>query len=517
METCPYWVFLQRHFDSDNCNRFPESSKPPTTLVERKENSRLFDKSSETLRLKLLELIKSKHEWLLSGKEYAELPKNIRGAIEEQQNSSERVISWIQIAILIVFTVLYTMAPKTSPIDAEFEPVPIFLSTYFVFACLRLYLSYKSRLAHWVLVVSILVDMGLLLGLIWSFHLQYMQPSSFYLKSPTLLYIFIFIALRALRFEPGYVLLSGLVGAVGWLILMVLAITDESGLSVITRDYVVYLTSNSVLIGGEIDKIISILVVTAILTLAISRARRLMVRSIVEGRAAESLSLFIPEGVAAQIQKNDGLLINAQTETREASILFVDLTSFTSLAEVLSPEKLIATLNEYFLVISEPIERNHGVINQFQGDAILASFNLPTRDPDHASSAVSAALEIQRILHEHRFEGGITLSTRAGINSGTVVGGFIGTPERLSYTVYGDDVNIASRLQALSKQYNATNLVSLRTMQLCDSRQFAFKEIGSDILRGRSHPIIFYEASAKLLQSPQHQRNNHTHTHMPDK
>ncbi len=198
-----------------------------------------------------------------------------------------------------------------------------------------------------------------------------MQPPSFYLKSPTLLYIFIFIALRALRFEPGYVLLLGFVGAVGWLLLMVLAITDEPDLSVITRDYVVYLTSNSVLIGGELDKMFSILVVTGILTLAISRERRLMVRSIVEGRTAESLSLFIPEGVASQIAKSDGPLINAQTETREASILFVDLTSFTSLAESLPPEKLIAILNEYFLVISEPIERNHGVINQFQGDAIL--------------------------------------------------------------------------------------------------------------------------------------------------
>ncbi|ASJ73623.1 adenylate/guanylate cyclase domain-containing protein [Granulosicoccus antarcticus] len=457
----------------------------------------MFDKSFESLRLNLLELLKSKHEWLLSGKEYADLPESIRGAIEEQQNSSERFISWIQIAILVVFSVLYTMAPKTSPIGAEFEPVPIFLGTYFVFACLRLYLSYTSRLAHWILFLSILVDMGLLLGLIWSFHLQYMQPPSFYLKSPTLLYIFIFIALRALRFEPGYVLLSGIVGAAGWLLLMVLAILDESGRSVITNDYVIYLTSNSVLIGGELDKMISILVVTFILTLAISRARRLMVRSIVDGRTAESLSLFIPEGVASQIEKSDGPLINAQTETREASILFVDLTSFTSLAESLPPENLIAVLNEYFLLISGPIERNHGVINQFQGDAILASFNLPTEDPDHASSAISAALEIQRVLHEYQFEGGITLSTRTGINTGTVVGGFIGTPVRLSYTVYGDSVNIASRLQVLSKQYNTANLVSFRTMQLCDHERFAFKKKGSEILRGRTHPIVFYEASAK--------------------
>ncbi len=128
--------------------------------MARNENSSLFEKPTESLRLRILDLLKSKHEWLLSGKEYAALPKNIRGAIEEQQNSSERVISWIQIAILVVFTILYNTAPQTSPVGAEFEPVPIFLSTYFVFACLRLYLSYKSR---WLI--------GFWSCQFWSFHL----------------------------------------------------------------------------------------------------------------------------------------------------------------------------------------------------------------------------------------------------------------------------------------------------------------------------------------------------------
>ncbi|ASJ70807.1 adenylate/guanylate cyclase domain-containing protein [Granulosicoccus antarcticus] len=455
----------------------------------------MFEKTSESVHRKLLSLFKSKQAWLFNWQQSTEeLPESIQIAIEKQQNSSERLISWIQIAILVVFAILYTMAPNTLPIGSDFEPVPLFLGAYFIFTCLRLYFSYISRLAYWVLVLSVLVDMGLLLGLIWSFHLQYMQPPSFYLKSPTLLYIFIFISLRALRFEPGLVLLSGLVGAAGWLILMILAITDHSGGSVITRDYVVYLTSNSVLIGGELDKMISILVVTAILTLAIARGRQLLIRSIVEARTAESLSRFVPEGVAAQIANTQGPLINAQTESCEASILFVDLISFTSLAERLPPEKLITTLNEYFHVISEPIERNHGVINQFQGDAILASFNLPTKDANHANSAVRAALEIQEILSTYRFEGGIRLSTRAGINTGTVVGGFIGTSDRLSYTVYGDNVNIASRLQVLSKQYNSTNLVSLRTMQLCDDHTFHFREKGRGILRGRSSPVMLYEA-----------------------
>ena len=454
----------------------------------------MSDNSYRSAARSLLDAFRSKQDWFFSGKEYAALPESLRTAIEEQQHGSERLISWIQLCILLVFATLYAAAPNTLPVDGKFEPVPIFLSIWCLFACLRLYLTYKVRLSYPVLVLSVLIDMALLMGLIWSFHLQYEQPPAFYLKSPTQLYVFIFIALRALRFEPGFVLISGIVAACGWSILVMLAVLSEPSHSVVTRDYVVYLTSNHVLIGGELDKIISILVVTIIMTLAVARGRRLLIQAIVEGRTAENLSLFVPQEVADQITKTSGPLIDAQTESREATILFVDLASFTSLAERLPPEELITTLNEFFTLIAEPIERYQGVINQFQGDAILASFNLPTRDLDHATHAVSAAIEIQELLQDHQFAGGIKLSIRAGINTGTIVGGFIGTADRLSYTVYGDDVNIASRLQELGKQYGAHNLISARTRLLCDRQAFRFTRKGSEVLRGRSKPVKIYEA-----------------------
>lgn len=443
------------------------------------------------------ELIRSARRWLGGENAQAELPANIRESIAKQQDTSERLIGWIQITILLVFTILYATTPNTFLDTADFKPVPLFLGAYFVFTCFRLYLAYKSSLRISVLVLSIIVDMGLLVGLIFTFHIQYMQPPSFYLKAPTLLYIFIFIALRALRFEPGYVLLSGIVGALGWTLLVVFAINAESDSSMITRDYVSYLTSNQILLGGELDKVISILLVSVILTIAIARARRLLIRSIVEASTAKNLSHFVPESVAEQIVYTQGRLIDAQTEMREASILFVDLVSFTSLAERLSPEELIVTLNEYFSLISVPIERNNGVISQFQGDAILASFNLPSKDSDHACSAVAAALEIEELVSKHRFHKGIKLRTRAGVNTGSVVGGFIGTPNRLSYTVYGDDVNIAARLQELSKSHNTKNLISLRTRELCRDDKYIFTLKGDEVLRGRQGASQVFEVAIR--------------------
>ena len=91
-----------------------------------------------------------------------------------------------------------------------------------------------------------------------------MQPPTFYLKVPTLLYVFIFIALRALRFEARFVVMAGLVAAAGWSMLALYAMAGPDGMKMITRDYIHYMTSNSVLIGAEIDKVVSILTVTAI-------------------------------------------------------------------------------------------------------------------------------------------------------------------------------------------------------------------------------------------------------------
>ncbi|MDD9882915.1 MAG: adenylate/guanylate cyclase domain-containing protein [Gammaproteobacteria bacterium] len=417
------------------------------------------------------------------------LPSKIRAAIARQQDGSERLIGWIQLAILTSFAALYVAAPKTTPTGAAFEPVPAFLGAYFLFTCLRLWRAYKGSLPAWFLVVSIGVDMALLLGLIWSFHLQYEQPPSFYLKAPTLLYLFIFIALRALRFEPGYVLLAGLVGAAGWLALVGFAVMGEAGGAMVTRDYVVYLTSNSVLVGGEVDKVMSIMVVTAVLCVAIARARRLLIQSIFDSSAKEDLSHFVPEGVASRIATAEGKL---PTENREATMLFADVENFTSMSEGLSSDETVQTMNEYFALFSAAVEDHNGVVIFFQGDAIFAAFNLPADNPEHATCAVAAAVEVQRLLARHTFSIGKPLRARIGINTGVVTGGVIGAQKLSSYTLYGDAVNIAARLEQLNKKHGTNILASARTVQLCDPQQFQFESKGFDTVRGRTQSIEIF-------------------------
>ncbi|MCP5366191.1 MAG: adenylate/guanylate cyclase domain-containing protein [Hyphomicrobiales bacterium] len=418
-------------------------------------------------------------------------PERVRAAISEQQAQSEILIGWVQFGLVCFFLALYTIAPKTSA-GTSFAPVPWVLGTYILFSLLRLGLSYRRFLPPWFLVISVISDMALLLGLIWTFHLQYEQPPSFYLKAPTILYIFIFISLRALRFEPGYVLVTGIVAAGGWVGLTLYVIFSDPSNPMITRNYVEYLTSNSVLIGAEVDKVISILVVTGVLAVALVRARRMLTVAVAESTVAQDLSRFVSPEIADRVATSETPIRPGDGEVKEASVLFTDIEGFSTLSEGMTPDVLAQTLNDYFAAVSEVLARHGGAINQFQGDAMLITFNTVKPDPDHARHAVQTALEIQALTRARRFgPAGALLRTRCGVNTGTVVSGAVGTETMMLHTVHGDEVNIAARLEPLNKEFGTYVLVSQQTAEACGTG-FRFEPRGEITVRGRSRPTAVF-------------------------
>ena len=174
-----------------------------------------------------------------------------------------------------------------------------------------------------------------------------------------------------------------------------------------------------------------------------------------------------------------------------ATILFTDIEDFTQIAEKLPPEQLVALLNEYFSRLVEIVERFGGLVTQLQGDALLVSFNVPLDDPAHAAQAVSAALEIERSINQRTFGEGVRFTTRVGINTGRVIAGPVGAEHRLIYTVHGDAVNVAARLEALNKEHGTRILISESTRQLAGSG-FAFTPLGNVTVRGKSEPVPIY-------------------------
>src|SRR5262245_43724312 len=107
------------------------------------------------------------------------LPVYVQQSIKQQQDASEKLISWVLLFVILIFSILYFVSPKTFPSTTQFAPVPWVLLAYFIFSLLRLGLSYRAYLPNWFLMLSIIIDISLLMTLIWSFHLQYQQPASF--------------------------------------------------------------------------------------------------------------------------------------------------------------------------------------------------------------------------------------------------------------------------------------------------------------------------------------------------
>ncbi|WP_114089755.1 adenylate/guanylate cyclase domain-containing protein [Thalassospira profundimaris] len=424
------------------------------------------------------------------------LPERVNTAITAQQSKSEQLIGWVQLILVTIFATLYALAPKTAMSDG-FHPVPWALGLYFIITFTRLVLSYRINLPAWVLTLSVIADISLLMVLIWSFHIQYMQPASFYLKAPTMMYVFIFISLRALRFDPRYILLAGASAAFGWLALVFYVLWSEGGHSMITRDYVTYLTSNSILIGAEIDKIISIVMVSGVLAIAVLRAQRSFRRAVSEEIAVRDLSRFVSREVADRITHADQQIRPGDGEAVHATIMFTDIEGFSTISEKLRPAELARMLNEYFAATSAIIEKFGGVITQFQGDAMLITFNALKPDANHAESAVKTALEIQKLCETRNFCHGSKLKTRCGINTGDIIVGAIGSENRLTFTVHGDTVNIAARLEPLNKQYGTYILASEATVTHCKDHSFAaiWTRQGDVTVRGRTRPTPIFSTS----------------------
>lgn len=213
----------------------------------------------------------------------------------------------------------------------------------------------------------------------------------------------------------------------------------------------------------------------------------------------ETFGRYVDESVAATILERQG---EARGEIGEATILFTDIAGFTTIAEFLGPSELVAVLNEYLETVLEPIRRNGGVVNTFIGDGLFASFNMPLACADHACAAVQAAIDIQRAVGDRTFgDYGVALATRIGISTGPVIGGSVGAGQRMSYTLLGDTVNLAARLEALNKEHGTRILVSQSTRDACGGR-FAFASLGTVAVRGRSEQIAVFSPDSNLQGTP---------------
>ncbi len=186
----------------------------------------------------------------------------------------------------------------------------------------------------------------------------------------------------------------------------------------------------------------------------------------------------------------EGGLLDASE--KEVTVLFSDIRGFTTLSEKLTPSEVAAFLNEYFTTMTDIVFEFGGSLDKYIGDAVMALFGAPFSAKDDAVRAVRAALKMQSALRELSARGGTgsDLAIRIGINTGVVVAGNIGSPKRMDYTVIGDSVNVAQRLEALAKPGQV--LIGGSTYDRVKDK-FLLNEIGRQRVKGKDEEVVVYE------------------------
>ncbi|HSD67373.1 MAG TPA: adenylate/guanylate cyclase domain-containing protein, partial [Vicinamibacteria bacterium] len=227
---------------------------------------------------------------------------------------------------------------------------------------------------------------------------------------------------------------------------------------------------------------------------AVERAR-LNQKILAEEKKRERLGRFLSPQVTSRIlsaSDTQGAELGAP-EVREVTVLFSDISGFTSISERMSPSAVALLLNDYLSRMTDVIFKYEGTLDKYIGDAIMAVFGAPLDMPDHAERAIRAALEMQARLAEWNAERreGPAFHVRIGINSGKAVAGEIGSVNKKEYTVLGDTVNTASRLESAVARPGSV-VVGQQTRALVAGR-FDFRPLGSFSLKGKEKEVLAFE------------------------
>lgn len=209
-------------------------------------------------------------------------------------------------------------------------------------------------------------------------------------------------------------------------------------------------------------------------------------------RARELLGKMVSRQVATELL---GRRLELGGEQRVVTVLFADIRGFTGMSQNYPPAELVSVLNGYLTALSDVVERHGGIVDKYIGDAIMAVFGAPIHQPDHAARAVSAALAMHRSLddlnHALVERGRPRVEFGIGINTATVVVGNMGSVRRLNYTVIGDGVNLAARVEKLTREYDVPIVVTQSTQS--EAPGFLFRELDRVRVKGRDEAVRVFE------------------------
>ena len=280
------------------------------------------------------------------------------------------------------------------------------------------------------------------------------------------------IVVSGLRYSTRVVVLNG-IAAIALHICMVF-------LNISSEDRVVFIVPGAVILSA--------------ITFCVAYSASSMIRIHREAMLKDHLSRFLPKELVEHIARRPDLL-SRQTERRIATVLFADIRGFTRLSETLPPEQVVEFLNEFLDAMTVSLLNHKGMLDKYIGDAVMGVFGVPFVTEDHAVRALRAALEMRerlRSLNVSLQQKGLPeLSVGIGLHTGELLIGAIGSRQRLDYTVIGDTVNVASRIEGLTRHYPAEILVSDSTRDAI-REALPLHEVATVHVKNRSRPLMLW-------------------------
>jgi adenylate cyclase len=311
-----------------------------------------------------------------------------------------------------------------------------------------------------------------------------------------------------LKERPAYMLGAEVV----WLLLIGIALSFLLPLfspakAIISSIFAIMTTTGLSLVAWQYGNVL-MPIANSLLMIALLFAMNMSYGYFIESRTKRLITglfgQYVPGELVEEMAKHPDS-VSMEGESREMTILFSDVRGFTTISEEMDPKELSRLMNEFLTPLSRIIYKHRGTIDKYMGDCIMAFWGAPLPDKDHARNAMMAGIEMQDTLRalqpRFRDRGWPEICIGVGINTGSVSVGNMGSEVRVAYTVMGDEVNLASRLEGITKQYGAGIIVGENTRNLV--KDFLYRELDHVRVKGKDKPVAIYEPVGLFSEASQ--------------
>ena len=425
--------------------------------------------------------------------------ENIAKSVEYEILKVEKLRALIFAIVIGLLTITYFIVSNIYLSNAKYgDKMPIrrhtiellligfsgfeFVIWYFINQCLEKEKSVPVTLRYIVAFVEISLPTLLIfiISHVVSIHALYLPPVFLY---------FIIIALSALSLNFTICIFTGVIAALEYILLAwyLINFTEMQGnfynLPPISM-FIVHLVKSLMILMTAI--------ITGIITNKLKKVFLKSFQSISEKK--HIMSMFGQHVSPAVMEKLLHQKNSAEGEVQNVCMMFLDIRNFTTFSESRTPQEVVAYLNSLFDFMIDIVNRNHGIINKFLGDGFMAAFGAPFSDGFDSRNAVNASKEIIQKLKEE-IDAGNILPTRVGIglHTGEAVTGNIGSSQRKEYTIIGDVVNLASRIESLNKQFNSQFLISDTVKEALGDAGNEAQSLGKVTIKGRAEPVEIFK------------------------